>query len=111
MSNKNKSVQVLTKGVEFLFKKNKVTYLKGKGSLLDKNRIVIDDKNNKQTIESKNIIISTGSEAACLPGVDFDEVKIVSSTGALNMNKVPQKMLIIGGGYICLLYTSDAADE
>ncbi len=102
MQNKDKAVTVLTKGVEFLFKKNKVTYLKGKGSLLDKNRIVIDDKNNKQTIESKNIIISTGSEAACLPGVDFDEVKILSSTGALNMNKVPQKMLIIGGGYIGL---------
>ena len=102
MQNKDKAVTVLTKGVEFLFKKNKVTYLKGKGSILDKNRIVIDDKNNKQTIESKNIIISTGSEAACLPGVDFDEVKILSSTGALNMNKVPQKMLIIGGGYIGL---------
>ena len=102
MQNKDKAVTVLTKGVEFLFKKNKVTYLKGKGSLLDKNKIVIDDKNDKQTIEGENIIISTGSEAACLPGVDFDEIKILSSTGALNMSKVPKKMLIIGGGYIGL---------
>ena len=102
MQNKDKAVTILTKGVEFLFKKNKVTYLKGKGSLSDKNKIIIDDKNNKQIIESKNIIISTGSEAACLPGVDFDEIKILSSTGALNMSKVPKKMLIIGGGYIGL---------
>ena len=64
MQNKDKAVTILTKGVEFLFKKNKVTYLKGRGSLLDKNKILVEDKNNKQTIESKNIVISTGSEAA-----------------------------------------------
>ena len=102
MQNKDKAVTILTKGVEFLFKKNKVTYLKGKGSLLDKNKILVEDKNNKQTIESKNIVLSTGSEAASLPGLSFDEEKILSSTGALNMSKVPRKMFIIGGGYIGL---------
>ena len=94
--NKDKAVTILTKGVEFLFKKNKVTYLKGKGSLLDKNKILVEDKNNKQTIESKNIVLSTGSEAASLPGLSFDEEKILSSTGALNMSKVPRKMVILG---------------
>ena len=102
MQNKDKAVTILTKGVEFLFKKNKVTYLKGRGSLLDKNKILVVDKNNKQTIESKNIILSTGSEATPLPGIEFDEKKILSSTGALNMPKVPNKMIVVGGGYIGL---------
>ena len=102
MQNKDKAVTILTKGVEFLFKKNKVTYLKGKGSFLDTNKILVEDKNNKQTFESKNIIISTGSEATPLPGIEFDEKKILSSTGALNMPKVPNKMLVVGGGYIGL---------
>ena len=69
---------------------------------MDKNKILVEDKNNKQTIESKNIVLSTGSEAASLPGLSFDEEKILSSTGALNMSKVPRKMFIIGGGYIGL---------
>ena len=112
MKNKEKAVTVLTKGVEFLLKKNKVTYIKGKGSLLGENKISVSGNDNSTTIiESKNIIISTGSKAAALPGIDFDEEKILSSTGALNMSKVPNKMIIIGAGYICLLYTSDAADE
>ena len=102
MQNKDKAVTILTKGVEFLFKKNKVTYLKGKGSFLDTNKILVEDKNNKQTFESKNIIISTGSEATPLPGIEFDEKKILSSTGALNMPKVPNKMIVVGGGYIGL---------
>ena len=103
MRNKDKAVTILTKGVEFLFKKNKVTYIKGKGSLLNSNKIsIIDDEGNKKVIESNNIIISTGSEASSLPGVEFDEEKILSSTGALNMERVPNKMLIIGAGYIGL---------
>ena len=103
MKNKDKAVTILTKGVEFLLKKNKVNYIKGKGSLLGDNKVSIRTKDNQtKTIESKNIIISTGSEAAELPGVKFDEKKILSSTGALSMSKVPKKMIIIGGGYIGL---------
>ncbi len=103
MSNKNKSIQVLTKGVEFLFKKNKVTYFKGKGVLFSKNDIVIYESNNKRTnINAKNIVIATGSEVSSLPGIDIDEKNIVSSTGALSFNKVPKKLAIIGGGYIGL---------
>ena len=103
MKNKEKAVTILTKGVEFLLKKNKVEYLKGKGSLMGNNKISISSKESEtKVIESEKIIISTGSEAASLPGVQFDETKILSSTGALNMSKVPKKMMIIGAGYIGL---------
>ena len=103
MKNKEKAVTILTKGVEFLFKKNKINYIKGTGSLVDKNKISITDNQGiKKTIESKNIIISTGSEATPLPGIEFDEKQILSSTGALSIEKVPSKMLIIGAGYIGL---------
>ena len=103
MSNKNKSIQVLTKGVEFLFKKNKVTYFKGKGVLLSKNDIVVYESNNNRTnIKSKNIVIATGSTVASLPGIEINEKNIVSSTGALSFDKVPTKLAVIGGGYIGL---------
>ena len=102
MSNKNKSVQVLTKGVEFLFKKNKVTYIKGKGVLFSKNDIVVYENNKKNTYKAKNIVIATGSAVASLPGIEIDEKNIISSTGALSLNKVPQKLAVIGGGYIGL---------
>ncbi len=103
MSNKNKSIQVLTKGVEFLFKKNKVTYFKGKGVLLSKSDIVVYESNNKRTnIKSKNIVIATGSTVASLPGIEINEKNIVSSTGALSFDKVPAKLAVIGGGYIGL---------
>ena len=103
MSNKNKSIQVLTKGVEFLFKKNKVSYFKGKGVLFSKNDIVVYESNNKKiNIKAKNIVIATGSEAASLPGINIDEKNIVSSTGALSFEKVPKKLAVIGGGYIGL---------
>ena len=103
MSNKNKSIQVLTKGVEFLFKKNKVTYFKGKGVLFSKNDIVVYESNNKRTnIKSKNIVIATGSAVSSLPGIEINEKNIVSSTGALSFDKVPNKLAVIGGGYIGL---------
>ncbi len=102
MLNKNKSVQVLTKGVEFLFKKNKVTYIKGKGVLFSKNDIVVYDKNLKTNYKAKNIVIATGSEVTSLPGIEIDEKNIISSTGALSLNKVPKKLAVIGGGYIGL---------
>ena len=103
MSNKNKSVQILTKGVEFLFKKNKVTYFKGKGVLLSKSDIVVYESNNKRTnIKSKNTVIATGSTVTSLPGIEINEKNIVSSTGALSFDKVPAKLAVIGGGYIGL---------
>ena len=102
MSNKNKSIQVLTKGVEFLFKKNKVTYIKGKGVLFSKNDIVVYENNKKTNYKSKNIVIATGSAVTSLPGIEIDEKNIISSTGALSLNKVPKKLAIIGGGYIGL---------
>ena len=102
MSNKNKSVQVLTKGVEFLFKKNKVTYLKGKGVLFSKNDITVYEENKKTSYKTKNIVIATGSEVTSLPGIEIDEKNIISSTGALSLKKVPEKLAVIGGGYIGL---------
>jgi dihydrolipoamide dehydrogenase len=103
MSNKNKSIQVLTKGVEFLFKKNKITYLKGKGVIFSKNDIVVYGSNNTRTnIKAKNIVIATGSDVASLPGIEIDEKNVVSSTGALSFDKVPKKLAVIGGGYIGL---------
>ena len=102
MSNKNKSVQVLTKGVEFLFKKNKVTYIKGKGVLFSKNDIVVYENNKKNNYKTKNIVIATGSEVSSLPGIEIDEKNIISSTGALSLKKVPKKLAVIGGGYIGL---------
>ncbi|MDA8771264.1 dihydrolipoyl dehydrogenase [Candidatus Pelagibacter bacterium] len=103
MSNKEKSVQVLTKGVEFLFKKNKVTYFKGKGVIFSENDIVVYGNENKRTnIKAKNIVIATGSAPTSLPGIEIDEKNIVSSTGALSFSQVPKDLIIIGGGYIGL---------
>ena len=103
MSNKEKSVQVLTKGVEFLFKKNKVTYFKGKGAIFSKNDIVVYGNENKRTkIKAKNIVIATGSSPTSLPGIEIDEKNIVSSTGALSFPEVPKDLIVIGGGYIGL---------
>ena len=102
MANKNKSVQVLTKGVEFLFKKNKVTYIKGKGVLFSKNDVVVYNDNKKESYKAKNIVIATGSDVASLPGIEINEKNIISSSGALSLNQVPKKLVIIGGGYIGL---------
>ena len=103
MKNKDKAVTILTKGVEFLLKKNKVTYFKGTGSFKSKNDIVIKDNNSKETIiQTENTIIATGSVPVSLPGVEIDEKVIVSSTGALKLEQVPKKMVVVGGGYIGL---------
>ncbi len=102
MSAKDKSVQILTKGVEFLFKKNKVTYIKGKGVIFSKNDIVVYEGENKKSYKTKNIVIATGSAPASLPGIEINEKDIVSSTGALSLDKTPSKLIVIGGGYIGL---------
>ncbi|MDA7715087.1 dihydrolipoyl dehydrogenase [Pelagibacteraceae bacterium] len=103
MSNKEKSVKVLTKGVEFLLKKNKVTYFIGKGVIFSKDDVVVYESDNKKTnIKAKNIVIATGSSPTSLPGIEIDEKNIVSSTGALSFSEVPKDLIVIGGGYIGL---------
>ena len=103
MKNKDKAVTILTKGVEFLLKKNKVTYFKGIGSFKSKSEILIKDGQNKETlIQTENAVIATGSNPVSLPGIEFDEKIIVSSTGALKLEQVPKKMVVVGGGYIGL---------
>ncbi len=107
MANKNKTVLTLTKGIEFLFKKNKITHLKGKALISNKNVVeVISEGNNKETYKTKNIIIATGSIPTSLPGIEFDEKVVVSSTGALTFDKPPKDLIVIGGGYIGLELSS-----
>ena len=103
MKNKDKAVTTLTKGVEFLFKKNKVTYFKGTGSFKSANKIsILDDQNKETIVETEKTVISTGSVPVELPGMEFDEKIIVSSTGALTLQAVTKKMVVVGGGYIGL---------
>ena len=102
MSNKNKSVQILTKGIEFLFKKNKVDYLKGKGVIFSPSDVIVYNDGKKLSYKTKNIVIATGSSPMSLPGIDIDEKNIISSTGALSFSSVPKSMVVIGGGYIGL---------
>ena len=103
MKSKDKAVTILTKGVEFLLKKNKVTYYRGTGSFKSQNEIIIKDDQNKETvIEAAKTVIATGSVSVSLPGIEIDEKVIVSSTGALKLDKVPKKMVVVGGGYIGL---------
>ncbi|KAI8371538.1 dihydrolipoyl dehydrogenase [Radiomyces spectabilis] len=98
-----KAVTGLTKGVEFLFKKYKVDYLKGTGSFKSATEINVDGLDGKQsTLTAKNVIIATGSEVTPLPGIEIDEKRIVSSTGALELSEVPKKMVVIGAGVIGL---------
>jgi dihydrolipoamide dehydrogenase len=99
MKRKESVVDSLCKGIEGLFKKNKITYLKGHAKIIAAGVIKIDDQ---EEIIAKNIIIATGSEVTTLAGIAIDEKQIVSSTGALSLNAVPEKMIVIGGGYIGL---------
>jgi dihydrolipoamide dehydrogenase len=102
MKNKNKSVQVLTKGIEFLFKKNKVTYIKGKGVIFSSQNVVVYDEGKKTSYNTKNIVIATGSFPSSLPGIEINEKNIISSTAALSLSSVPKSLVVIGGGYIGL---------
>ena len=87
-----------TKGIEFLFKKNKIDWLKGWASIPAAGQVLVGDK----THSSKHIIIATGSEPSVLPGIDIDEKNIVTSTGALTLGEIPAKMIVIGAGVIGL---------
>ncbi|CCJ28478.1 unnamed protein product [Pneumocystis jirovecii] len=104
MKAKDQTVESLTKGIEYLFKKNGVEYFKGIGRFLSQNEIDIKGTygHADKVISAKNIIIATGSEPVSLPGLKIDEKIIVSSTGALSLKKVPEKMVVIGGGIIGL---------
>lgn len=98
MKFKDGVVEANTKGIEFLFKKNKIDWLKGEGKIVAKGEVDVAGK----TYGAKHIIIATGSDVVSLPGIKIDEKKIVSSTGALELENVPKDMVVIGGGVIGL---------
>ncbi|KAF3763746.1 dihydrolipoyl dehydrogenase [Cryphonectria parasitica EP155] len=103
MKAKDTSVSGLTKGVEFLFKKNGVEYIKGTGSFASEHEIKVQLNDGGETsVVGKNILIATGSEATPFPGLEIDEKKVVSSTGAIALEQVPEKLVVIGGGIIGL---------
>mgnify|MGYP003722669425 CR=1 FL=1 len=98
MGFKTEVVEANTKGVEFLFKKNKVTRIEGAGEIVEAGKVSVDGT----IYEAENIIIATGSDVVSLPGIEIDEERIVSSTGALELKEVPKSMVVIGGGVIGL---------
>lgn len=106
MKGKETSVNGLTGGIEYLFKKNNVDYSKGWGKFSGPNEIEVDlTAGGTEHIKAKNIIIATGSEPNALPastGLETDEKYVVSSTGALSLKTIPKRMMVIGGGVIGL---------
>ncbi|CAD6505054.1 BgTH12-00553 [Blumeria graminis f. sp. triticale] len=103
MKSKDTAVAGLTKGVEFLFKKNNVEYIKGSAAFAGQHEIKVDlTDGGEKTIFGKNILIATGSEATPFPGLEVDEKRIITSTGAIALSKVPESMVVIGGGIIGL---------
>jgi dihydrolipoamide dehydrogenase len=103
LKQKEDAVDGLTKGVEFLMRKNKVDYVKGFGAIAGKGKVEVTGADGaKQKLETKNIVIATGSEPTPLPNIDFDEERIVSSTGALSLSQVPGKLIVVGAGVIGL---------
>ena len=106
MKSKQKSVDGLTSGIDYLFKKNGVDYVKGWGKFASNTEVTVDlNEGGTDTFKAKNIVIATGSEPNELPastGLNFDEEYVVSSTGALSLKEIPKKMTVIGGGVIGL---------
>src|ERR1700746_1587051 len=102
MNFKQQGIDGNVKGVDFLMKKNKIDVLRGTGKILGAGKIEVSADGKSQTVETKNIVIATGSDIAKLKGIDIDEKRIVSSTGALSLEKVPEKLLIVGAGVIGL---------
>ncbi|MBK8907981.1 MAG: dihydrolipoyl dehydrogenase [Rhodospirillales bacterium] len=104
MKRKDGVVGDLTKGIEFLFKKNKVDYLSGAGKITAEDTVEVAPADGGETfsVKTENIVIATGSDVAALPGIDIDEERIVSSTGALALGAVPERLVVVGGGYIGL---------
>ncbi|KAF7493154.1 Dihydrolipoyl dehydrogenase [Sarcoptes scabiei] len=103
MEQKRKAVKSLTSGVAQLFKKNNVIHIEGNGKITGTNEVTVTKKDGTtEVVKTNNILISTGSEVSPFPGIEIDEKSIVSSTGALSLEKVPDKMIVIGGGVIGL---------
>ncbi len=102
MIRKNKIVTKLTTGIGFLFKKNKITQLIGQASFIDSKTIQVKNDKDERRHTASNFIIATGSSSKKIPSITIDEKKIVTSTGALSLDAVPESMLVIGGGYIGL---------
>ena len=102
MQRKNKIVKKLTTGIEFLFKKNKITHISGHASFVDNSTINVKNDKDERRYSASNFIIATGSSSINIPAISIDEKNIVSSTGALSLEKIPSTMLVIGGGYIGL---------
>lgn len=103
LKQKEDAVDGLTKGVEFLMRKHKVDHVKGFGRIAGAGRVEVTGADGaKQALETKNIVIATGSVPADLPGVEIDEQRVVSSTGALSLQRVPEKLIVVGAGYIGL---------
>ncbi|MDC1366211.1 dihydrolipoyl dehydrogenase [Pelagibacterales bacterium] len=102
MASKDESVTGLTDGIKFLFKKNKITHIQGFGKITGKNEVTVLSDDNDQVITGKNIVIATGSEVAVPENVIIDEKDILSSTGALSLDRVPEELVIVGAGYIGL---------
>ena len=102
MTTKSSAVKALTGGIKMLFKNNKVTHLEGHGKITGQNEVsvVAPDGSVSEVINTKNIMIATGSEVTPFPGITMDEEKVVSSTGALSLKEVPEKMVLIGAGVI-----------
>jgi dihydrolipoamide dehydrogenase len=100
MNFKQQGIDGNVKGVDFLMKKNKIDVLKGAGKILGAGKVEISAAGKSQVVETKNIVIATGSDIARLKGIEIDEKRIVSSTGALSLDKVPGRLLIIGAGVI-----------
>jgi dihydrolipoamide dehydrogenase len=102
MAHKDKVVESNVKGIEFLFKKHKIDWLKGRGQLKGKGIVAVGGPEGEQDYQAKSIVIATGSTHIDLPKVTVDEKRIVSSTGALTLERVPETLVVIGGGYIGL---------
>ncbi|MFT3722339.1 MAG: dihydrolipoyl dehydrogenase [Hyphomonadaceae bacterium] len=102
LKQKADAVTGLTNGVAFIMKKNKVTVYSGAGRIDGPGRVVVTGEKGETVLEAKNIVIATGSEPTPLPGVEIDEERVVSSTGALSLKAVPKKMIVIGAGIIGL---------
>ncbi|MEH2504814.1 dihydrolipoamide dehydrogenase [Bradyrhizobium sp. AZCC 1578] len=102
MNFKQQGIDGNVKGVEFLMKKNKIDVLYGAGKILGTGKVEVSANGKSQTVETKNIVIATGSDIARLKGIEIDEKRVVSSTGALSLEKVPERLLIIGAGVIGL---------
>ncbi len=110
LKHKDDTVTSNTTGIEFLLKKNKITAFHGLGSIEAPGKVkVTADDGSTQTIETTNIVIATGSDSANLPGIDIDEERVVTSTGALELKEVPKKLLVVGAGvnwsgaWLCLV--------